>query len=89
MMINTDIIRYDGTRFMTEEDIDREFTGQWVLLRVNKDYEREGYLVASADGRDEMRPLLSDIAVDEFDAQAKIIFGCESRGGSLHVELLS
>jgi len=29
-----DIKRYDGTRFITEEDIDREFTGQWVLLRL-------------------------------------------------------
>ena len=86
--MNTNIVRYDGTRFMTEEDIDREFIGQWVLLRVNRDYDREGYLVASADGCDEMRSLLSDIAVDEFNAQAKIIFGCKSRGGSLHVELL-
>ena len=86
--MDIDIVRYDGTRFMTEEDIDREFIGQWVLLRINKDYDREGYLVASADGRDEMRSVLSDIAVDEFDAKAKIIFGCKSRGGSLHVELL-
>jgi len=86
--MSVDITRYDGTRFMTEEDVDREFIGQWVLLRVNRDFDREGYLVASADGRDELRSLLSDIAVDEYNAQAKIIFGCKSRGGSLQVELL-
>ena len=85
-----DIIRYDGTRFITEEEIDREFTGRWVLLRiVGAPYEREGYLVASAEGRDELRPELSEIAVTELDSKAKILYGCKSRGGSLHVELLS
>ena len=86
--MNMEITRYDGTRFMTEEDVDRDFIGQWVLLHVSKDYAREGYLVASSDGHDELRSLLSDIAVKEFDAQAKIIFGCKSREGNLHVELL-
>ena len=23
----------DGTRFVTEDDVDRDFTGQWVLLQ--------------------------------------------------------
>ena len=84
-----DIIRYDGTRYITEEEIDREFTGQWVLITIDDDIDREGYLVASAEGSGEFRPVLSDIAVDEFGARAKIIYGCETRGGSLHVELLS
>jgi hypothetical protein len=87
--LHMEITRYDGTRFLTEEDVDREFTGQWVLLRIiGAPYEREGYLVASADGIDELRPDLEDIAITEFDSNAKILYGCKSRGGSLHVELL-
>ena len=29
-----DIIRYDGTRFITEEEIDKEFTGHWVFISL-------------------------------------------------------
>lgn len=82
------IVRYDGTRFITEEEIDSEFTGQWVLIKIDDDVDREGYLVASAEGTGEFRPVLSDIAIDEFDSRAKVIYGCETRGGSLHVQLL-
>ena len=83
-----DIIRYDGTRFITEEEIDREYTGQWVLILIDDETAREGYLVASAEGRDELRPKLSEIAVLEYKSMAKIIYGCQIRGVSLHVELL-
>ena len=85
-----DIIRYDGTRFITEEEIDQEFTGQWVLVSLAglDDHWDGGYLVASAEGRDELRPALSDIAMDEFDSDAKVYYGCKERGGNLHVELL-
>ncbi|MCL2224022.1 MAG: hypothetical protein FWB96_03530 [Defluviitaleaceae bacterium] len=84
-----EITRYDGTRFLTEDDIDREFTGQWVLLRTDSyDNAWEGYLVASAEGRNELRPVLSAIAISEYGGRATIIYGCESRGDSLHVELL-
>ena len=84
-----DIIRYDGTRFVTENDVDREFTGQWVLIRIHDDENpRNGYLLASADGRDELRPQLEDIGIIEFDSKAKILYGCKSRGRNLHVELL-
>ncbi|MCL1863610.1 MAG: hypothetical protein FWF78_08595 [Defluviitaleaceae bacterium] len=84
-----DIVRYAGTRFITEEEIDREFTGHWVLVRIDgAPYEREGYLMASAEGRDEFRSDLEDIAVMELDSKAKILYGCKTRGGSLHVELL-
>jgi len=85
-----DITRYDGTRFITEEEIDREFTGQWVLISFEnlENSWHGGYLVASADGRDELRPELSDIAVLEFNRKAKIIYGCKTRGDSFHVQIL-
>ena len=83
-----DVIRYDGTRFITEEEIDQEFTGHWVLVSTSDDVDREGYLIASAEGRDELRPLLVEIGILEFNSDATIIYGCKERGGSLHVELL-
>ena len=83
------IIRYDGTRFITEEEIDSEFMWQWVLIRTDgKPNAHAGYLVASALGTNDLRSPLEDIGIDEFNCQAKIIYGCESRGGNLHVELL-
>ena len=85
---STDIVRYDGTRFITEEEIDREYTGQWVLIRIDDETAREGYIVASAEGKDEHRPKMSEIAVLEYESKAKIIYGCRTRGSSLHVELL-
>ena len=29
-----EITRYDVTRFVSEEEIDQEFTGQWVLVSL-------------------------------------------------------
>ena len=83
-----DITRYDGTRFITEEEIDREFTGHWVLISTSDPLDRDGYLIASADGRDEHYAPLSDIAILELDSKAAIVYGCKERGGNLHVELL-
>ena len=83
-----DIIRYDGTRFITEEEIDKEFTGQWVLIGINDDLDREGYLLASAEGIDENRSLIEDYAFTIDSTESKIIYGCESRGDNLHVMLL-
>ena len=83
-----DIVRYDGTRFITEEEIDQEFTGHWVLVATKDDVDRDGYLIASADGRDELRPELEEIGILEFNSNATIVYGCKERGGSLHVELL-
>ena len=85
-----DIIRYDGTRFITEEEIDREFTGSYVLISLKgRDNPWDGgYLVAAADGDADGYSLLSDIGILEFDSQATIIYGCKERGGNLHVELL-
>ena len=84
-----EIIRYNGTRFITEDDVDRDFTGQWVLIRISDESNpRNGYLLASAEGKDELRPLLEDIGITEFDCNAKILYGCKTRGRNLHVELL-
>ena len=83
-----EIIRYDGTRFITEEEIDQEFTDCWVLVSTENALYREGYLIASASGDDENYAPLSDIAILELDSKATIIYGCKERGGSLHVELL-
>ena len=83
-----DIIRYDGMRFITEDEIDQEFTGHWVLVSISNDVDREGYLIASAEGRDELRPVLEEIGILELNSNATIIYGCKERGGSLHVELL-
>ena len=43
------ITRYDGTRFITEEEIDQEFTGQWVLITINHINANEGYLIPSLE----------------------------------------
>jgi len=83
-----EITRYDGTRFITEEEIDREFLGHWVLVATKDAVDREGYLIASAEGRDELRPELEKIGILELDSNGTIIYGCKERGGSLHVELL-
>ena len=86
-----DLVRYDGTRFITEEEIDREFTGHWVLIATNSRVNaREGFLIASAKDIDErnMRSELADIGLDEYNGHAKIIYGCKTRGMNLHVELL-
>ena len=83
-----DIIRYDGTRFITEEEIDREFTGHYVLVATDNALNREGYLIATADGSGECYSALTEIGILELDSKATIIYGCKERGGSLHVELL-
>ena len=83
-----EITRYDGTRFITEEEIDQEFLGHWVLVATNEDVDREGFLIASAEGHDVLRPELEKIAILELNSNATIIYGCKERGGSLHVELL-
>ena len=85
---NPVITRYDGTRFITEEEIDREFEGQWVLIGITEELFSDGYLLASAEDHDMAYSELSDIGVLEYDAQATVVFGCKTRGDNLHVELL-
>ena len=83
------VVRYDGSRFITEEEIHSEFTGRWVLIYTEgRPNAHEGYLVASADGRDIFRPMLSDISIDEFDCKTRIIYGCAPQDEYLNVRLL-
>jgi len=56
-----EIIKYDGTRFMTESDVDREFLGHCVIL-VGDSNEVEGYLVASAKGDRDAYKAISEYA---------------------------
>jgi len=85
-----ELTRYDGTRFITEEEIDKEFTGKYALVRLEHedDIWEGGYLVAVATGNGEGRNALDDIGIFEHDAKATIIYGCMERGVNLHVELL-
>ena len=85
------ITRYDGTRFITEEEIDREFTDHWVLVATEdaaQSLRHEGLLIASADGDDDNYAPLSDIAIDELNSNATIVYGCTERGREYHVQLL-
>jgi hypothetical protein len=88
MVITQGITRYDGTRFITEEEIDQEFTGQWALIHAKKPVDRDGLLIATGPDTHEAYAVLSDMAEDGYELHAKLIFACETRGGSLHVELL-
>ena len=82
------VVRYDGTRFITENEIDKEFTDKWVLIRTTGEPNlHSGFLVASAEGNNELYSVLTDIAVLELNAKAKIIYGCKTRGDNLHVQL--
>ncbi|MCL1997680.1 MAG: hypothetical protein FWG65_02825 [Turicibacter sp.] len=84
-----ELTRYDGTRFITEEEIDKEFTGKYALISfesVENPWD-EGYLIAVAAGG-EGRNALSDIAMLELNSNATIIYGCKERGVNLHVEVL-
>jgi len=84
------ITRYDGTRFITEEEIDKEFLDHWVLIKIANPNDRSGYMIASATDEGENRQMLSNIVIFELnkDVEAKIIYGCEERGGDLHVYLI-
>jgi len=81
-----EIIRYDGTRLMTEEDVDREFLG-YVVLLDNKDYpnSNKGYLLASAEGeRDAFRAILN-LKRREFAGRGRIVSGSDVRGQTIGI----
>ena len=73
--------RYDGTRFLTETDVDREFLGKTVLLDCRGFTEGdEGYLVASVDATREQVLLLDEIKMNELGGRGLIITGSKSKG---------
>jgi len=86
------ITRYDGTRFITEEEIDKEFLDHWVLITIENPNDRSGYMIASIidDDDGENYGLITDVALLELDdnIEAKIVYGCKERGGDLHVYLI-
>ncbi|MCL1997676.1 MAG: hypothetical protein FWG65_02805 [Turicibacter sp.] len=85
-----ELTRYDGTRFITEEEIDREFTGKYALISFegSKDHWSGGYLRAVAEDSADGYSALCEISILEYEADAKIIYGCKERGVNLHVEFL-
>lgn len=75
------LIRYDGTRILTEADVDREFLGKTVLLDCREFPKGDrGYLVAAGDADREQFELLLDIKMDEFGGQGLIITGSKAKG---------
>ena len=86
-----EITRYDGTRFITEEEIDEEFTDCYALIRLDGTAFRDGYLIAVATDDEDENPYaaLSKISFLEYgDTEMTIVYGCKTRGQNLHVELL-
>jgi len=87
------ITRYDGTRFITEEEIDKEFLDHWVLIAIENDQQGlsgEGYLLASADSKEGNYALLCNIEETELEEEqmSTIVYGCRERGGDLRVYIL-
>ena len=75
------LIRYDGTRILTEADVDREFLGKTVLLD-GRDFpnQSKGYLIASVDADREQVDLLDDIIMTEYSGRGLIITGSKAKG---------
>ena len=76
------LIRYDGTRILTEADVDREFLGKTVLLDCRA-FPRgdKGYLVASVDADKEQDVnFLDDIIMSEYNGRGIIVTGSKAKG---------
>ena len=75
------LVRYDGTRLLTEADIDREFLGKTVLLD-SRDFpnQSKGYLIAAVDAIREQVDLLDEILYNEYDGCGQIITGSKAKG---------
>ena len=91
----SDIITYDGTRFMTEADVDQEFVDIWVALDTTETPNASrGYLVASIKDEDMYsRSRLADY-IDDYAEQNPgrsyiLICGSENRGDYFHVAILN
>ena len=61
------LIRYDGSRLITESEIDIEFLGKSVLLDCREfPNQSKGFFVASVDTEREQVELLYDIKLGKF-----------------------
>ena len=75
------LIRYDGTRVLTEIDVDCEFLGKTVLLDCREfPNQSKGYLIASVDTDRDQVELLYDIKMDEFGGRGLIVTGSTVKG---------
>jgi hypothetical protein len=59
-----------------------------VLIGITEEQFSDGYLLASAEDHDMAYLTLRRIGILEYGAQTTIIYGCQTRGENLHVELL-
>lgn len=76
------LTKYEGTRILTEADVDREFLGKTVLLDC-REFPRgdRGYLVASVDAdREHEVDFLDDIIMNEYSGHGLIITGSKAKG---------
>ena len=79
-----EVIRYDGTRLMTEPDVDNEFLGHCVLLNTDGfPNESKGYLIASAKGGREAYGAILDLKRNEFNGKGLIVTGSDMRGETI------
>jgi|GEM_PF-1578273 len=75
------LIRYDGTRLLTEEDVDREFLGKTVLLDGREfPNQSKGYLIASVDATREQVEFLDEIKYGELNGYGYIVTGSSAKG---------
>ena len=75
------LTRYDGTRLLTEADVDREFLGKTVLLDGRMfPNQNKGYLIASVDAERDQVDLLDDILYGEYNGSGLIITGSKAKG---------
>ena len=75
------LIRYDGTRLLTEADVDQEFLGKTVLLDCREfPSGYEGYLIASVDADREQVLLLDEIMFNEYGGNGLILTGSMAKG---------
>ena len=75
------LIRYDGTRILTEADVDREFLGKTVLLDCREFPNRvKGYLIASVDNDREQIFHLDEIKYNEYGGRGVIVTGSKAKG---------
>ena len=75
------LIRYDGTRILTEAEVDREFLGKTVFLDC-RDFPNQikGYLIAAVDADRDQVELLYDIKIEEYDGYGVIVTGSKAKG---------
>jgi len=75
------LTRYDGTRLLTETDVDNEFLGKTVLLDCrNFPNQIKGYLIASVNNEREQVLFLDDIKYNELNGYGSIVTGSEAKG---------